>query len=261
MSKEKEGPMAGVETPEIVAPAPEENDKQAPAHDAEMYLVMERRDEAQIVEALEGRYIEEFVYEFESGGRKVTGLSWMGIQEASREYGGIVCPIEKMIMKLTKTHVAVTIEAKDIKTGSVRIGHSKQQRRMSLRSGKFLDDEFAEQKAISKAQRNAIRQLLPQTLLKQWIERHRSGTGSAAKPKEAPKAAEKKEAPSNGGLEALMFKMESAETVADLSAIINESVDIWNGLKGKDKAEFNAVRARMMDELKSTADAGQKNLL
>lgn len=261
MTKKEEGPMAGVETPEIVAPAPEENDKQAPIHDAEMYLVMERRDEAQIVEALEGRYIEEFVYEFESGGRKVVGLSWMGIQEASREYGGIVCPIEKMMMKLTKTHVAVTIEAKDIKTGSVRIGHSKQSRRMSLRSGKFMDDEFAEQKAISKAQRNAIRQLLPQTLLKQWIERHRDG---AAKPKK--KAPDKKDAPSATeagavGLEKLLFKMEEAKSIADLSAIINEHHTVWNGLKDKSKAEFDSVRARMMDELKSAGGPGQEEML
>ncbi|KKM86942.1 hypothetical protein LCGC14_1273890, partial [marine sediment metagenome] len=53
------------------------------------------------------------------------------------------CPIDKMRIENTETHVAVTIEAKDIKTGSVRIGHSKQPHRMALKSGKVLDWEEA----------------------------------------------------------------------------------------------------------------------
>jgi len=109
---EKQSPMEGVETPEIVAPAPKsEEDSQALAHvhDAELYLAMEKRDEGQIVAVLEGRYLEEFVYEFELGGRKVTGLSWIGIQEASREYGGIECKL--LEERSTDLHIIVTIEA------------------------------------------------------------------------------------------------------------------------------------------------------
>ncbi len=173
--KKAESPMAGVAQPEIVAPTPKANDEQAPVHDAEVFLVMEKRDEAQIVAALEGRYIEEFVYEFMQGGKKVVGLSWIGIQEASREYGGIQCPVDKMILEESDTEISVTLEAYDIKTGSIRIGHSTQPKKMRLTSGKYIDDAFAKQKAISKGQRNAIRPLLPQTLLKQWIEKHRIG--------------------------------------------------------------------------------------
>ncbi|KKN65034.1 hypothetical protein LCGC14_0485910 [marine sediment metagenome] len=255
--KKAESPMAGVATPKIVAPAPKGNDEQAPIQDAEIYLVMEKRDEAQIVEALEGRYIEEFVYEFQSGGQKVVGLSWMGIQEASREYGGIECPIDKMRIEHSESHVTVTIEAKDIKTGSVRIGRSKQALRMKLRSGKFMDDEFADQKAISKAQRNAIRQLLPQTLLKQWIERHRDGSGGG-KP---PKAADKKGATGDVSLDILLDKMELAETIAELSAIINEHADVWSGLEGDARSEFHAARETMMDKLKAAAGVAQEEML
>jgi len=180
----KQSPMEDVETPEIVAPAPKsEEDSQAlvHVHDAELYLAMEKRDEGQIVAALEGRYLEDFVYEMEVSGRKVTGLSWIGIQEASREYGGIECKL--LEERSTDLHIIVTIEAKDIKTGSVRIGRSKQPHRMKLKSGKFVTDDFCDVKAISKAQRNAIRQLLPQTLLKQWIDHHLAG-----KPMPPPKA-------------------------------------------------------------------------
>jgi hypothetical protein len=133
---------------------------------------MDQRDEAQIVAALEGRYLDDFVYEVDSGGDKVVGLSWIGIQEASRAYGGIQCRI--LEERETKTHVIVTVEAKDMKTGSARVGRSRQALLRQLPSGKLQMDPFTDVKAISKAQRNAIRQLLPQVLMKQWIDRYRS---------------------------------------------------------------------------------------
>jgi len=183
MTKKKDSPMGEAEAPEIVAPAPKgEEESQAlvhHVHDAELYLAMEKRDEDQIVANLQGRYQDEFVYRFEKGGRVITGLSWIGIQEASREYGGIRCPIDRVQIEETDTHWVVMVEAEDVKTGSVRLGRAKQPKKMKWGS-KFVVDEFADRKALSKAQRNAIQPLLPQTLLKEWIDGHRAPTEKLA---------------------------------------------------------------------------------
>lgn len=173
--KKSESPMEGISVPEITAVKEEEPPKTKESAEEEpqdVYQLMDQRDEAQIVATLEGMYLDEFVYEMNSGGRPIVGLSWIGIQEASRAYGGIQCRI--LEEQETETHVVVTVEAKDIKTGSVRVGRSRQALMRRLPSGQLQIDPFADVKAISKAQRNAIRQLLPQALLKQWIDQYRS---------------------------------------------------------------------------------------
>ena len=164
------------------------------SHDEEVYVLMEKRDEEQIVADLEGRYLEEFVYEFCRRHKwpervrprectctdLVVGISWFGIQEASRAYGRIQVPIEKAKIKETAEEVEVMVEAVDTQTNSSRIGVSSQAKNMTTRVG-VMHDSFALQKALSKAQRNAIKQLLPQTMLKEWIQRHRNGgNGKAA---------------------------------------------------------------------------------
>jgi len=140
------------------------------SEDQEVYALMERRDEHQIMESIRGNFLEEYVYQFEAGGRQVTGLSWVGTQEAAREYGGIQVSIDKTKEVETKTHFVVTVEAVDTRTGSSRLGRSKQPKMMKLKTGALVEDEFADVKALSKAQRNAIRSLLPQTWLKEFIK-------------------------------------------------------------------------------------------
>jgi hypothetical protein len=172
--KKNESPMEGIPVPEVAVAKEEPPDKKEATVEEpqDVYQLMDQRDEAQIVAALEGRYLDDFVYEVDSGGDKVVGLSWIGIQEASRAYGGIQCRI--LEERETETHVIVTVEARDMKTGSARVGRSRQALLRKLPSGKLQMDPFGDVKAISKAQRNAIRQLLPQVLMKQWIDRYRS---------------------------------------------------------------------------------------
>ncbi len=162
----------------------------------DVYVLMEKRDEEQIVATLEGRIVDEFVYEFcrrhkwingvkprECTCRDlVVGISWFGIQEASRVYEGIQVPIEKAKGRTADDEVEFMVEAVDTKTNSSRIGVSSQPKMMKLRDGNVMRDSFATQKALSKAQRNAIKQLLPQTMLKEWIQRHRNGGNGKARP-------------------------------------------------------------------------------
>ena len=137
------------------------------------------RDEALIIADLEDRYIEEFVYSFQQGGKTVTGLSWKGVQEAAREMGGIQVPMEKVKIDETETHVHVIVEAIDSNRDASRLGSASQPKQMTVK-GKQVDDPFAYQKAISKAQRNAMMQLIPQTVIKAWVEQRLETVSSSA---------------------------------------------------------------------------------
>ena len=163
------------------------------AQEEQVYELFEKRDEEQIVATLQGRVSEEFLYEFcrrhkwHNGVRPpectckdlVVGISWFGIQEASRVYGGIQVPVEKAKARETPDEVEFMVEAIDSQTNSSRIGISSQPKNMTTRQGVFRD-AFATQKALSKAQRNAIKQLLPQTMLKEWIQKYRNGGNGKA---------------------------------------------------------------------------------
>jgi hypothetical protein len=141
--------------------------------DTDAFLQMDSRDEAQIVRELMGEYIDEYVYSFDAGGKKVVGVSWAGIEEASRQYGGIKVRIVER--NENDEHIECIIEATDSRTGSVRLGIACQAKVEKLRDGKTRPDPFARQKVMAKAQRNAIRALLPQQLLKAWVMAKRQG--------------------------------------------------------------------------------------
>jgi len=134
----------------------------------DVFALMDKRDETQIVETLQGRYLQEFVYSFQQEGHLVTQLSWLGIQEASRAFGGLKCDVEKETE--TEETIRIVIRATDTRTNASRFGVAQQEKKMMTKLG-VMDDKFAWQKAYSKAQRNALRQLLPQTLLKEWIDK------------------------------------------------------------------------------------------
>lgn len=128
----------------------------------EDFTELERRDEAQIMAELKGKYLDEFVYQFQSGGRTVTGLSWAGIKEIAYRMGRIT--VDLVRMEETDQAWIVVTKATDAERGNSRLGVSTQSKTM-----KGKPDPFSLQKAMSKSQRNAIRPLLPEEMLKTWI--------------------------------------------------------------------------------------------
>jgi len=241
------------------------------SHDEqEVYVLMEKRDEEQIVADLEGRYLEEFVYEFCRRHKwpervrprectctdLVVGISWFGIQEASRAYGRIQVPIEKAKIKETAEEVEVMVEAVDTQTNSSRIGVSAQAKNMTTRQGVFRD-AFALQKALSKAQRNAIKQLLPQTMLKEWIQRHRNGgNGKTAQPP-VTKAAQGDGAQHPLDAKALELKGEILRLTGSDDAYLNtlglHGAEELSQLDTKNKAAFVNELLKVVERLKVRA--------
>lgn len=174
--------------------------------DQEVFVQLDRRDERQIIEQLNHGYMGDFVYEYcprhkwPEGKRPsdcscndtIMDLSWMGIQEASRSMRITVRPGKEWFFfdekgaKIAETlsqvndpgltvhefpdRVRVIVTAKDPIHGMERIGVATQPKNTSF-YGKIKPDDFYLQKAMSKAERNSLRQLLPQTAIKMWIDK------------------------------------------------------------------------------------------
>jgi len=131
--------------------------------DQEDFVAMEKWDEGQIVKELEGQYLEDFVYFIEKGKQTAVGLSYAGVKEVQRqmaESGQAISLSELKIVDDGRAFMA-QVKATNRGTGVEMYGVSNQDKMMQARGGEF-PDPFALQKAVSKAQRNAIRAIIPE---------------------------------------------------------------------------------------------------
>ena len=124
---------------------------------------MEKRDEDQILAEAQGNIIKEMFYKFKIGGVDVTGISWVGTKEIARRYGGIKMGIPQ-VTDLGEDW-ACSVQATDLKNDVTLVGSSLQTKNMKRRDGSEGPDRFAYTKVVSKAQRSAIRALIPESFL------------------------------------------------------------------------------------------------
>ncbi|MFA5365563.1 MAG: hypothetical protein WC325_10335 [Candidatus Bathyarchaeia archaeon] len=148
------------------------------------YKIMDNRDENQILSELQGHYLTEFVYSFKAGGRDVIGLSWAGVKELAYRYGGI--QVESCNIEDKGEFWLVTCKALDIEKRNSRFGVATQSKMMKRRDGSAEPDDFALQKATSKAQRNAIRALMPEIAVKQYIDIFLNEKAQPPRPSQPP---------------------------------------------------------------------------
>lgn len=172
------------------------NGPPAPFDDGVVYRALSAADERQIMAEIEGRAVSTMVYSFPSEGKTVTGLSWLGVQEAirqmnTRRLGRIAIDPDHTTFEEVTVEVQVGADedgqpiieplpavrcrvfARDEVFGSGREGVATQTRRYRLRKkdkqGKaiWVPDPFADAKALSKAQRNAMEGMLPLELVEE----------------------------------------------------------------------------------------------
>jgi len=152
-------------TPEIVEQLP--------------YALMERKDEDQILQEIKGNVLEEFVYSFPQGNRTITGLSYSGIKQVALKMGNIHC--EEPILQENGSCWIGKVKAIDVQRNLEMWGVSTQAKFMELRDGRKIRDEFCIQKCVSKAERNALRKLMPEKILiemiKEWQKQNNGGKG------------------------------------------------------------------------------------
>ena len=157
--------------------------------DHESFELLDQRDEEQILAEIKGQIITEMFYELTVGGKKVTGISWVGTKEISRKYGGISMGLPQ-VTDLGEFYAA-SVQATDKRNDVTLVGTALQPKQMTVhdldRSGSWLkdadgnyvthlvDDGFAYTKATSKAQRNAIRALIPEKYLIEMYQYFKDG--------------------------------------------------------------------------------------
>lgn len=126
------------------------------------YEVLDKVEDQTIIEIMTGQAVQEYVYSFKQGGRTVEGLTLAGINEAANRRGGIT--VEDVQFEEKDDSWIAIVKATDTFTGSSRYGAFEQLKRMGGR-----EDPFAFTKAVHKAQRNAIKQLLPVPVIKEVL--------------------------------------------------------------------------------------------
>lgn len=135
---------------------------------AEEYEVLDQADDRAIIQMMTGQAIQDYVYSFKQGGRTVEGLTLAGINEAANRRGGI--SVEDIQFEEREDSWIAIVKATDTYTGSSRYGAFEQPQKSGGR-----DDPFAFTKAIHKAQRNAVKQLLPVPIIREVLNYYLHG--------------------------------------------------------------------------------------
>ena len=166
---------------------------------AEIFQLMETRDEQQMLQEIMGVYAKEYVYDIPFRGGDVAkcdtpkcplakqgkphthvrGLSWSGIKEARRIFKGIdTREVSKPVIvdQDGKKFYESSATAVDLRTGNCTTVFKRQPFMKKKRTGEYIPDEFAYEIVQSKAKRNAIAELLPQPLVRGWIQDWIKGT-------------------------------------------------------------------------------------
>ena len=187
------------------------------------YAVVDQVDDQAIVELMTGQTIQDYVYSFKQGGRTVEGLTLAGINEAANRRGGI--QVEEVKYEELDNSWIATAKAVDTITGSSRYGAYEQPKMTGNRP-----DPFAFTKAIHKAQRNAIKQLIPVPVIREVLNfyLHRKAGGGNSAPQQ--------QIPQSGGNIAQAQKATFA-IAANLSDSLEAKgitkADLWNYMKRK----------------------------
>lgn len=140
----------------------EDKDKKNEIIPVSDYEVLDQVDDQAIIEMMTGQAIKDYVYSFKQGGRTVEGLTLAGINEAANRRGGI--QVDDIQYEEREHSWNVVVKATDTLTGSSRWGACEQAKMAGGRP-----DQFAFTKAVHKAQRNAVKQLLPVSVIREVL--------------------------------------------------------------------------------------------
>ena len=146
---------------------------------------LDRLEDAAIMGVVTSGDKEAFVYEFQQGGKTIRGLTVAGIDEAANFRGGITITEPKIEEK--DNSYFVMVEAVDEVNKTTRWGCFEQPKKQGSKH-----DIFAITKAVSKAQRNALRKVLPQAWQLRAIA-HLCGEGPMPAVPAMPAAAQREE--------------------------------------------------------------------
>lgn len=137
----------------------------------DVYRAMDRADEELILDELQGKPLEVYVYDFGTGKKRVTDLTVAGVNEAVRllnERGGSAIrissqqPVVEEFTEDGKRYVRVMVYAEDGRGSHGAWGVATEPLHMEMKNGEKSWDKFAATKALNKAERNAKKKMIPE---------------------------------------------------------------------------------------------------
>ena len=139
-----------------------------------VHELSEREDEDQIVKEMRGEILEHYVYSFPQGGRTVTGLSYAGVKQYVRRRGHFYifdceCCKKPVHVDETAEEFRATVKIRDLENDVEVIGVSVCEKKKP----------FAYVLAVNKAERNALRKLIPEKELAMIIREFSARQGSS----------------------------------------------------------------------------------
>lgn len=139
------------------------------------FALMERIDEQQVLDEIKGRAIEALVYEIRQGGQTITGLSLCGVREVARMMNvngraRIGISDREPIITENDEYFEVKVFAADTQNGGGYWGIKRQPKKYT--NGSI--NQFALEQALAKAQRNALRGLIPEYFAREMIDAFRT---------------------------------------------------------------------------------------
>ena len=158
----------------------DETNKEQPPVTTEVEVI-DTVDDQSIVEMMTGQTIQDYVYSFKQGGRMVEGLTLAGINEAANRRGGI--QVKEINYEKKENSWVATATAIDTIIGNSRFGAYEQPKMIGERK-----DPFAFTKTLHKAQRNAIKQLLPVPVIREVLNfylKRKVDTADTEQPRQA----------------------------------------------------------------------------
>lgn len=165
-------------------PAPKVEPAEVPTGEGQVLMQkeveeMESKDDTQILAEMKGDFkaevLKQLFYSFMSGGRKVVGLSYKGVKQIAMRQGHIM--VKELELKETEKAWIATCKARDKAKDLEVYGAAIQPKEIVLRDGNKMPDSFAMSKAVSKAQRNALRGLISEVVVTEAYKRWLDGRG------------------------------------------------------------------------------------
>jgi len=149
---------------------------------SKLVVAAEMSDDAIIEQELMGEVLPYFIYQFQQQGKTITGLTVKGVSEVVRRLNRDKksgynirlnpnhCKIERDVEQDGQKGVAVTVYAENLLDGNSAWGTKFEPYKKTGRNGQY-SNEFAVEKALSKAERNAKRKLIPEPAAVKMIEK------------------------------------------------------------------------------------------
>jgi hypothetical protein len=213
----------------------------------DVFLMFDRADDARIIARIRGEAIKECVYAFRQGGQMIYGLGVDGAEECKRELakrGEVIREDEIDIIRenpdecyfrAKASRWSVTLDGRPAVQLDTTVELKRQEKFITKRDGSQAPNEFWLEQGGSKAMRNAILNLIPQTIKQQIID--------------AYKQQAKVVAPSGDQVEGDVAKYHATMDAKDeRDALVAEVKELWRYLAWT-KAQVKAcLRARDLSE-------------